>query len=235
MSDWQDEAKKQWDSFSGNWSAGSRHMWEEGSRSGIVPFMLEHVPKGRLADLGCGDGYGSMKLASSGYEVTGVDLSPSMIRSAKEKTAGKSGLSFIEGSLTALPFQDGEFDAAMAINSLEWTEEPLEALNEICRVVKPGGFAVIAILGPTAAPRQNSFRRLYGEKVIMNTMQIWEFEKLALSNGWQLAAEKGTNKRGADGGKLEGLPRELLQALSFLWVFILKKAGEAESDGEIPG
>ena len=154
-----------------------------------------------------------MKLAVAGYQVTGVDLSPSMIRSAREKSSDQPDLSFIEGSLMNLPFDDGEFDAAMAINSLEWTED----------------------LGPTAAPRQNSFRRLYGEKVIMNTMQIWEFEKMALENGWQLIAEDGTGKRGIDEGRLAGLSKELQQALSFLWVFILKKTGEDEVDGKVQG
>ena len=42
----------------------------------------------------------------------------------------------------------------MAINSLEWTEEPLRALNEIKRVLKSDGYACIAILGPTAKPRE---------------------------------------------------------------------------------
>lgn len=227
---WHDEAEKKWDSYADQWSKNSRDMWDKGSRKKIIPFFTEHIPGGgRVCDLGCGDGYGSMLLARNGYEVIGLDISGEMIQAATQRAADYPLLSFIRGDLVKLPFSDHEFDAAMAINSIEWTESPLLALHEISRIVKPGGHVFFGILGPTAAPRQeNSYRRLYGEKVIMNSMQPWEFEQLAKENGWNLVAEAGVEKRSVNFDELAHLPKELHQAVSFMWLFILQKDGEVK-------
>ena len=50
-----------------------------------------------------------------------------------------AGIHTRAGSMTALPFEDGWFDAAYATESLEHAVEIDEAVGEICRVVKPGG------------------------------------------------------------------------------------------------
>ena len=110
----------------------------------------------------------------------------------------------------------------MAINSLEWTEEPLRALNEIKRVLQRDGYACIAILGPTAKPRENSYPRLYGKDVVCNTMMPWEFEQLAKEQGFEVVDGIGVYKRGVNEKMLGQLPTELQQALTFLWVFMLK-------------
>jgi hypothetical protein len=111
----------------------------------------------------------------------------------------------------------------MAINSIEWTERPLEALNEMRRVLKSGHLLCVGLLGPTAAPRINSYRRLYGEPVICNTMMPWEFEKLAQENGWELVDGEGVYKRGVSEKMVANLPAELKQALTFMWLFMLRK------------
>ncbi|RFU61691.1 bifunctional 2-polyprenyl-6-hydroxyphenol methylase/3-demethylubiquinol 3-O-methyltransferase UbiG [Bacillus sp. V59.32b] len=222
---WHQEAERKWDSFAGKWASNSREMWDKGSRKKIIPFFSKYVPEGgKVSDLGCGDGYGSLMLAKSGYEVIGLDISSEMIEAANLRAADNSHLSFIRGDLAKLPFPNEEFDGVMAINSIEWTESPLQALSEIKRIVKPEGYACFGILGPTAAPRiNNSYQRLYGEKVIINSMQSWEFEQLAIENGWELVADTGVEKRGVDVDKLADLSKELRQAVSFMWLFIFKK------------
>lgn len=220
MFDWSKEAEKQWDKKSSNWSSKSKEMWENGSRKDIVPFFAQFVPEGNsVCDLGCGDGFGSLKLSNAGYKVTGIDVSEEMI--ARAKSVNNSD-QFIKGDILNLPFPDDSFDAVIAINSLEWTEAPLKVLNEMQRVVKRGGFACIGILGPTAAPRVNSYRRLYGEKVICNTMMPWEFEKLAVENHWKKIDDLGVYKRGTDGLPKGALSLELRQSLSFIWVFMMQ-------------
>ena len=69
-----------------------------------------------------------------------------------------------------MPFRDHAFNGVMAINSIEWVEDPLKALKEVERVVVPGGHIVIGLLGPTAHPRENAFPRLTGGKAVCNTM-----------------------------------------------------------------
>jgi ubiquinone/menaquinone biosynthesis C-methylase UbiE len=161
-------------------------------------------------------------LAKKGYRVTGVDLSNEMIEKAKTRTEIDS-VSFIQGDLTNLPLEEQSADAVMAINSLEWTEKPIDALNELKRIVKDKGHACVGILGPTAHPRVNSYRRLYGEEVIMNTMMPWEFEQLATESGWAVIDGHGVYKRGVNEKMLGSLPKELQQSLTFMWVFMLQK------------
>lgn len=220
---WHKEAEKLWDERADFWNQSSEEMWETGSRKSIVPFMLKHIPEGSyIADLGCGDGYGSHKLSKAGYRVVGVDLSNEMIEKAKRRGENER-LTFLQGDLTRLPFSDETFSGLMAINSIEWTEQPLQALNEMKRILKTGHLLCVGLLGPTAAPRINSYRRLYGEPVICNTMMPWEFEQLALENGWELIDGEGVFKRGVRKELVEGLPGELKQALTFMWLFMLRK------------
>ncbi|MFS8630883.1 MAG: class I SAM-dependent methyltransferase, partial [Bacillales bacterium] len=106
---------------------------------------------------------------------------------------------------------------------LEWTENPLRALAEMKRILKDGGKACVGMLGPTAGPRKQSFPRLYGKRVICNTMMPWEFERLALENGWEKVDELTVFKKDALKLPTERLSGELRQALSFMHVFMLEK------------
>ncbi|WP_345239866.1 class I SAM-dependent methyltransferase [Pontibacillus salipaludis] len=219
---WHEAATKKWDQNVTFWSEKSRSMWRDGSRAGIIPFMKRYMPEGsKVADIGCGDGYGAYLLSEAGYNVTGVDISPKMIEQAKQMSGER--LMFTQGDLAKLPFAPDTYDGLMAINSLEWTEKPKEALEELGRILKPGGRLCIAILGPTAGPRQNSYRRLYGEDVICNTMMPWEFEQLASENGWRSLDGYGVFKEGVKEEEIKDLPKPLQQALTFLWVFVVEK------------
>jgi ubiquinone/menaquinone biosynthesis C-methylase UbiE len=223
---WVSEAERQWNERSKFWNKNSREMWEVGSRKAILPFFLKYVKTAaKVCDFGCGDGYGSYKLTQSGYYVVGIDLSEEMIERARTQRVSEY-LQFVKGDISKLELEDSSFDAVMAINSLEWTESPLAVLKEMRRVVKPNGYACVGILGPTAMPRANSYRRLYGEPVICNTMMPWEFEQLAKENGWEKLDDLPVYKRGADELKLHNLSNDLKQALSFMWVFMFKRTSE---------
>ncbi len=220
---WTMEAERLWNEQAGEWHERSRNMWENGSRKEIIHFFQKFVIKGaKVCDLGCGDGYGTFKLVQAGYKVTGVDISSEMLNKAAIINKGNSAR-FVKGELEKLPFGNQQFDAVLAINSLEWTENPLRALAEMKRILKDGGKACVGMLGPTAGPRKQSFPRLYGKRVICNTMMPWEFERLALENGWEKVDELTVFKKDALKLPTERLSGELRQALSFMHVFMLEK------------
>ncbi|MBB6454096.1 ubiquinone/menaquinone biosynthesis C-methylase UbiE [Salirhabdus euzebyi] len=221
--DWHKETEKQWDQRASYWNENSDNMWDKGSRKTIIPFLARFVPKGsQVGDIGCGDGYGSWKLHREGYKVIGVDISKQMIEKAKARTVPEQ-LMFEQGDLAELPFQSESFDAIMAINSLEWVEDPLHALRELSRVLRKHGVLCVGILGPTAHPRINSFPRLYGENAICNTMMPWEFKKLVEEMGFELLDGHGVYKREVKENTIASYPEELKQALSFMWVYAMKK------------
>lgn len=223
--DWHRQAKEKWDNMADFWHQNSRDMWDAGSRKTIIPLFKRFAVADRsnsVLDAGCGDGYGSYKLYQAGYKVIGVDLSEEMIKTAKFRGENEF-LQFQQADLTKLPFGDQSFSAILSINAVEWVEHPLNALNELQRVLKKGGLLCLGILGPTAAPRENSYRRLYGEEVVCNTMMPWECARLCEENGWTVVYGEGVYKEGVTEDMVTRLSQELRQSLTFMWLFILKR------------
>lgn len=220
--DWESHAREKWNHKASVWNENSKEMWDSGSRKDIMPFYRKHIQKGSaILDIGCASGYSTFKLDENNYRVIGMDISDEMINLAK---INYPELAFQQGDVNRLPFENKAFDSILAINVLEWVEVPISAIKELHRVLKPNGKLCIGILGPTAGPRQNAFERLSGEKVMMNTMQPWEFAALAKDNGFEITDGMPVHKKW--GINLpENLPLQALQALSFMWVFILEKRG----------
>jgi ubiquinone/menaquinone biosynthesis C-methylase UbiE len=218
---WHAACETHWNKMSAHWQANSEEMWETGSRKTILPVLTRYIQpdKGRVLDAGCGDGYGSAKLAELGFQVTGLDISEEMIKKAETRIKPGLALSFVKADLRKLPFPEHSFQAIMAINVLEWTDDPREMLTELKRYLQPGGLLALGILGPTAAPREHGYRRLYGEDVVINTMMPWECGRLLTENGYEIVHQEGVYKRGVTLEMTEALSLELCQALSFLWMF----------------
>ncbi len=107
-----------------------------------VKLLLEHfgdLTGRRILDVGCGKGRFA-RIFQERYpqsEVWGLDISEEMLKYVP------AGIHTRAGSMTALPFEDGWFDAAYATESLEHAVEIDVAVREICRVVKPSGRVAI--------------------------------------------------------------------------------------------
>lgn len=221
--DWDLNTKSSWDTEAISWDERSKAMWTSGSRKTIIPFFNKHIPKeGHVVDLGCGSGYGTYLLKKSGYDVSGIDLSEEMIRLAKENLA-EMKISFQTGNVDALPFSDQSISSFLMINVIEWTKDPLHTLNELKRVLKPGGHLCVGILGATSGPRANSYPRLRKEPFLMNTMMPWELFQLAKENEFELVAQEFIHKKDVTTDLANQLDDRLQQAISFMTLFILKK------------
>lgn len=220
--DWHKECAKKWDSMSENWQTNSQEMWEEGSRKTILPLFTGLVTEGPILDAGCGDGYGSRKLAELGYEVLGVDISEEMISKAVSRIEPGLALSFQKGDLLDLPLEKNFFQGILAVNVIEWTISPRKTLGVFHYLLKKDGILALGVLGPTAAPRQHSYDRLYNKEVVCNTMMPWECERLLEENGFDIVHQEGVYKRGVTEDMTAQLPRELCQSLSFLWMFYVR-------------
>ena len=102
------------------------------------------ITGGHALEVGHGPGYLGLEWlkATSGTSLTGLDISPDM-KALAERNAVEYGLSarvdYKLGNAASLPFEDSAFDAVFTNGSLHEWEEPLNVLNEIWRVLKPGG------------------------------------------------------------------------------------------------
>jgi ubiquinone/menaquinone biosynthesis C-methylase UbiE len=118
--------------------------------------IARELPLGAdILDLACGPGYLAIAFAALGrYRVTGLDISDSFIRIARAKAqeAGVS-LKLRKGNAADMPFAETCFDAVLCRAAFKNFSRPGVALNEIYRVLKPGGFAVILDLDPDASPQ----------------------------------------------------------------------------------
>jgi ubiquinone/menaquinone biosynthesis C-methylase UbiE len=100
--------------------------------------------RGEAADLGCGAGQLVMELArkAPGLHVTGIDLSETMLADARQ-SAQQAGLEkrvdFRLGNVEQIPFPDQSVDLVISTVSLHHWADPVKVLNEIDRVLQPGG------------------------------------------------------------------------------------------------
>ena len=98
----------------------------------------------RVIEVGCGIGTDLVRFARHGARMTGVDLSETAIDLAKANArlhGVEADLRVMDGA--ALEFADGSFDAAYAHGVIPYAAEPARLVAELCRVLKPGGTAIL--------------------------------------------------------------------------------------------
>jgi ubiquinone/menaquinone biosynthesis C-methylase UbiE len=102
----------------------------------------------KILDLACGYGRITVPLAKEGYNIEGIDIAPNFISDAKQY-AKKEGVQvpFRTGDMCALPYNARTFDRVFCLwssfNHLLSENEQVAALNEMLRVLKPQGYAII--------------------------------------------------------------------------------------------
>ncbi len=127
----------------------------------------------RILDLGCGPGWYSVALERAGAMVVGLDLGGDDVADALTRDVAA-----LVGDAQKMPYPDGSFDGVFCSNLIEHVPDPSAVLDEIARVLRPGGWAWISwtpwfspwggheivplhLLGPRLGPRL--WTRWFGE------------------------------------------------------------------------
>ncbi len=102
-----------------------------------VDLVRRYGEGARVLEAGCGTGLILHQVAGFARSAVGIDLSPGMLEKARQR-----GLSVANASITHLPFADESFDVAYSFKVLAHVEPIGEALREMARVVRPGGYVL---------------------------------------------------------------------------------------------
>jgi ubiquinone/menaquinone biosynthesis C-methylase UbiE len=101
----------------------------------------------RVLDLGCGTGWASRRLARivTAGQVVGVDVADEMLRRAEETSRKFGNVRFAWGSAESIPFGDDSFTKILSVESFYYYADQGKALDEVRRVMAPGGRLFILI------------------------------------------------------------------------------------------
>jgi len=137
-------------------TAGLDRRWRRLAVSEVV------WPGDRVLDACCGTGDLAVEAERRGGRVVGLDFSPKMLERARRKSGG---IEWVQGDALALPFPDGEFDAATVGFGVRNLSDLERGLRELARVLRPGGkLAVLEITRPRGILRP--FFRLWFDVLV---------------------------------------------------------------------
>ncbi len=120
--------------------------------------MLDLKSTDAVLDIGCGDGYWTSRIATHSGQVTGLDPDA---RSLSFATRFRSGahIAYVQGFAESLPFPDGSFDKVVSVSCVEHFADPSRSIQEMARVLRPGGKIALSIDSLLAENSGDGFRR----------------------------------------------------------------------------
>jgi SAM-dependent methyltransferase len=118
------------------------------SQEDFFAWMLAHlqVQSGQtVVDVGCGTGAYNGVLSSLGARIVGLDTSPAMLHETRQQAQARGlNVTVIQATAEALPFSDAGCDRVMANHMLYHVPDQIRALQEMGRVLRPGGRVLLA-------------------------------------------------------------------------------------------
>src|SRR5579871_5660471 len=156
------------------------------NRANVIRTIRQSLPNGgTVLEVAPGPGYLSIELAKTGsYSITGLDISKTFvdIAQAKAKEAGVT-VDFRQGNASAMPLDSSRFDFIVCRAAFKNFSDPVGAMNEMYRVLKPGGTALIIDLNPDVSSVEvNSYVKAMNMSPISGFMTKWTFQTTLKKN-----------------------------------------------------
>jgi demethylphylloquinol methyltransferase len=152
-----------------NWlSLGQHHIWKE-----MAVKWSAAKPRDTCLDLCCGSGDLALRLArraGSTGQVYGVDFSPNLLATAKERCQRQYPqpvISWIEADVLNLPFDNNQFEAATMGYGLRNVTDIPRSLQELHRVLKPGAKAAILDFHRPSNQQIRAFQQWYLDGMVV--------------------------------------------------------------------
>ncbi len=169
-----EDATQAWRETAGDWLTWARTpgldvaFWELN-----LPWLERLLPgpdrlpsPAAVVDIGCGEGRVGRVLAERGHQVRGLDSSRLLADAARD---GGGYVEVVNGDATALPWAQDSFDLAVAFMTLMDMPDPVSAISETARVLRPGGWFCLAIGHPynrSEASRVSYFEEFHFDETV---------------------------------------------------------------------
>ncbi|HKK58974.1 MAG TPA: class I SAM-dependent methyltransferase [Salinivirga sp.] len=114
----------------------------------LVRELMQEIPQIPLLELGCGTGHWTRIFLNMGYEVTATDVAEPMLRVIRTK---ELKINIRELDAMNLPFENNSLELIAGITMLEFVNDQQKVIDEIFRVLKPGGWLVLGCLNEESA------------------------------------------------------------------------------------
>jgi ubiquinone/menaquinone biosynthesis C-methylase UbiE len=166
-------------------------------RSSFVLKWIEQLslPQGsRVLDIGCGPGWVSIVLAERGFRVSSIDSAQAMIETTRRNVHSSAKEELVNvsvGDAHRLAFSDETFSVVMALGVLSYLHPPQQALREMARVTRPGGYVILTSANPFSLPDFFDPRRNF----LLQPLRIRVRDQLTATGLWQLKSPLVTAKR----------------------------------------
>jgi ubiquinone/menaquinone biosynthesis C-methylase UbiE len=182
------EADKNLQQEFNQWAAAGRGDEMEAHHSDITEqtiALMDVKPGDRILDLGCGTGWASRRLAriASSGEVVGIDVADEMLRRAEQQSGGIENVRYCWGSAEKIPASDNSFDKVLSVESFYYYADQGKALDELRRVLVPGGSLFILI--NLYKDNHYSLRWVTELKVPVQALSEAEYIQLLKQHGFQ--------------------------------------------------
>jgi SAM-dependent methyltransferase len=117
-----------------------------------VMLSLQPQPEERFLDLACGTGAVAERAAASGARVTGLDLAPALIETARERALERGyEIEYVVGDCERLPFDSESFDVVSSVCGIMFAPDHAASASELARVTASGGRIALANWTPASA------------------------------------------------------------------------------------
>jgi SAM-dependent methyltransferase len=135
-----------WERHAGWWQREFTDGADAEYEEQILPLVDEHLGSARrVLDVGCGEGQVARRLASRGVDVVGLDPTPSQVRVAAERAGGPA---YVRSTAEVLPVRSGSCGGVVMCLVLEHLDPFEPAIEEIARVLEPGGRFLLLLNHP---------------------------------------------------------------------------------------
>ena len=182
---WKGKAMEGW---VGRWYTRTRQKDMEDFRR-EAQAVAKRLPSGsRVLEVAPGPGFFAIELAKLGdFKITGLDISRTLVEIAQENARrANANIEFRLGNASAMPFADESFDFVYCSAAFKNFAEPVKALNEMYRVLRLGGEAVIVDLAKDASLDEiDNYIKQSGRNAIDQWITRWTFRHVLLKRAYR--------------------------------------------------